>query len=119
MKLNNKPPVILSISFTNNNILCTITNFRGRSLIWDTAGSNKIKGSKKITTSTIFALIKRLYSFINLNHFPLLYIKIKGVHKVKTNFIKQLKTFGSNILMIQEKLYLPHAGCNKPKNRKL
>ncbi len=118
MNLINKRSIILFVFFTNNNILCTITNFRGETLMWSTAGSDKVKGTKKITTSTIFTLIKKLYNFINANNFSL-YIKVKGINKVKTNFIKQLKTFNFNILVIQEKLCLPHSGCKRSKVRKL
>ena len=118
MKLISKTPIILFVFFTTNNIICTITNFEGKTLMWSTSGINKIIGSKKITTSTVFTLAKKLYNFNNINNSSI-YIKLKGVNKVKTNFIKYLKVLGFNILMIQEKLYLSHAGCKKPKKRKL
>lgn len=117
MKLINKPPIILFVFFTNNNIICTITNFEGKTLMWSTSGSNKINGIKKITTSTIFTLVKKLYNFNNISSLSI-YVRIKGISKFKINFVKHLKYIGFNILTIQEKFCFPHAGCKKSKSRK-
>lgn len=119
MKLFNKFPIILSIYFANNNILCTITNLQGNTLTQSTAGINKIKGTKKVTISSIYALIKTLCSSPEFNNSLSVYIKIKGTSKIKTNFIKYLKLFDFKILLIQEKLCLPYGGCKKVKTRKL
>lgn len=119
MKLLVNPTLILIIKFTNNNILCTLINIKGNVLIGTSAGIKKIKGTKKISTTTISLLIKKIYNWIKVKNFPSIHIKVKGTHKFKTNFIKYLKLVGFNILTIQEKLYLPHSGCKQSQTRKL
>lgn len=118
MKLLNKSPIILFVYFTNNNILCTISSIQGQTLMWSTVGLNKLKGTKKITTSTVSVLTKYLYNFSKNKDLLTLHVKIKGTNKIKSNFIKHLKLLGFNILTIQEKFCLPYGGCKNAKVRK-
>ena len=119
MELINKPSIILYIYFKNSNIICTITDVKGRTLVWITAGSNKLKGTKKITVTTISLLLKFLCGYIKKQSLSTVYIKIRGTNKLKTNFIKYLKILGFNILFVQEKLCLPYGGCKQPRIRRL
>lgn len=119
MKLLNKNSLILHVSFLRNNILCTLTNLRGGTLLQVSGGIERVKGLKKNSNSLVFSIVKMLFNFCKkLNRFNL-YIKIKGINKNKPTFIKYLQVLGFNILLIQEKFFLPHGGCKKPKSRKL
>ena len=116
---NNKKSLILFVLFTNTNILCTLANLKGKTLMWTTAGLNKAKGVKKVTLSIIFTVIKTLYIYSKIKGNPSIHIKISGTNKNKSVFIKYLKVSGFNILSIQEKLLLPFAGCKGIKSRRL
>lgn len=119
MQLISKNSLILFISLTNNNIICTLTDLNGRVLKSISIGSKKTRGVKKVTNATVFTITKILYKYIVFNRFPSLYLRIKGTHKLKNEFIKSLKIQGLIILMIQEKLFLPHGGCKSSRTRKL
>ena len=109
--------LILYVSFTKNNMLCTLTTLTGKTLLSTSAGVFKTKGLKKITSTTIYTLTNTLIKF--KKHSKLLYLKIKGLNKNKNELIKSLKLIGFNIILIQEKLLLPYGGCKNPKSRKL
>lgn len=117
MQLIKSKSVILHVYFTSNNILCTLTNLNGKSLFSFSSGMYKIKGLKKITTTTINSLIKNLYSKLKNQH--IVYLRVKGYHKNKNDFLKNLKLTKWNILLIQENLCIPHGGCKQSKTRKI
>ena len=119
MKLLNKNHLLININFTNTNVICTVTDMNGKTLTWASTGKEKIKGMKKITTSTILVLAKYLYVYNIRNNISVTHVKIKGINKIKTGFIKQLKLLGLNILTIQQKFNLPHGGCKNARTRKL
>ena len=116
---NKKKSLILFVLFTNTNILCTLANLKGKTLIWTTAGLNKTKGAKKVTLSIIFTTIKTLYTYSKIKGNLSIHIKISGTNKNKSVFIKYLRVVGFNILSIQEKLLLSFAGCKNIKLRRL
>ncbi len=117
MQLIKSNSLILCISFTKNNMLCTITTLTGKTLLSLSAGVFKTKGLKKITSTTIFTLVNNLIKF--KKNYKTLYLKIKGINKSKNELIKSLKIVGFNIILIQEKFSLPYGGCKNPKSRKL
>ena len=119
MQLINKNTLILFVLLTNNNIICTLTNLNGQILKSVSIGSKKVKGAKKITNTTIFTTVKSLRVYMKLYNFPFLYLRIKGNNRTKNELVKYFKIQGFNILMIQEKLLLPYAGCKNSKARKL
>nr|WCH57906.1 ribosomal protein S11 [Hypnea nidulans] len=112
----NKKIVILHILFTTNNILYSITDLRGNVLFWTSVGSYKQKKTKKITTTSIFLSIKDVKVFLNKYSVRFLFLKLIGFNKHKKIVLKYLKQLYSQIVLIHEKLHLPHNGC---KNRKL
>lgn len=115
----NTNSLILFVLFSKNNILCTLTTLKGETLIGISGGANRTKGIKKSTNSTVFAIIKTLYNYSKKFSYLTLYIRIKGTSKNKNNFIKYLKSFGFNILLIQEKFSSPHGGCKMIKSRRI
>lgn len=120
MQLIKQRSLILFIKMTQNNILCTITDFNGNSLKSSSVGAFKSKGTKKITTTSIRSLVKNLYNFIFINYkFTSLYLRIKGINKNKNELIKSFKSVGFNIIFIQESFILSFGGCRNKKQRKL
>jgi len=117
MELIKSNSLILFTVFTKNNLFCTLTNLKGKVLLSMSTGSFKIKGVKKVTNISVYSLIKILFTYVNTN--KTLYLRIKGTHKIKNEFIKALKLIGFNILLIQEKFLLPYGGCRITKSRKI
>ena len=119
MQLISKNLAILSVFFTKNNILCTLSDFKGKTLFSISAGSNKTKGLKKITNTTLFVLMKKLNYQIGELQITSLYLRFRGLNKNKNDFFKFLKNMKFNILLVQNQNKIPHGGCRVPKPRKI
>ena len=119
MKSSLKKSNILLVLFTKNNIICTLTSLSGNVLSWITAGSLKVRGTKKITSSVTFSIIKALKYYNKKFEYTKVHIKIKGLNKNKNLFIKQLKLSGFDIISFQEDVVLPYNGCKKTNIRRV
>nr|WDA66133.1 ribosomal protein S11 [Phymatolithon calcareum] len=110
---------VLSVLFTKNNIICTLTDITGKLITWTTTGSFKFRGVKKVTASTISSTIKKLYNYNKNFGYNCTHVKLKGINKHKILFIKNLKTIGFNISSLQDSLILPHNGCRTNRSRRI
>nr|YP_011017647.1 ribosomal protein S11 [Campylaephora kondoi]WQF69470.1 ribosomal protein S11 [Campylaephora kondoi] len=109
--------LILSIYFSNNNVLFSFTNLKGELLYFVTAGSKKTKGTQKISLTTlkivIFTITKKI-------HFNRLHIKVKGFSKFKRLTLKLLlKNFEFKVLSFCDLTMLPHNGVKVCKKRRV
>lgn len=118
MKLISKS-LIISIIFTSNNILYTLTNLQGQVIYWISAGTYKQKGTKKLTSTTSILTTKLIIE--RLGHFncKFLHIKLKGFKKNKKTILKYFKISTLNILSVCDDTALPHNGCKRKKIRRL
>ena len=116
---NKQKLIILTILFTTNNILYSLTSLEGKVFFWTSLGSKKIEGSKKLTpnfaTNTTNVLIKMILNF----NFKYTYLKLKGFNKSKKLVLKILTQSPLKILLISDKTLLPHNGCRKAKIRRI
>nr|WCH57762.1 ribosomal protein S11 [Hypnea pseudomusciformis] len=117
--LKNRKILVLHVLFTTNNVIYTITNLQGDTLFWVSVGSNKVKNTKKVTTTSIFLSIKDIELFLNKYSITYLFLKLKGFNKHKKTILKHLKQFYSQIIFIYEKTDLAHNGCKNRKIRRL
>lgn len=117
MKLSSKTFYFLFILFTHNNIICTLTNEFGKTLLWSSTGEKKQKGLKKTNLTSINFIINKLCKYSKNSN--IIYVRIKGTNKNKNLFLKKLKSFNFNLLMIQENLNIPYNGCKRTKIRRV
>lgn len=115
----NKKLVILSILFTPNNILFTLTCLNGKVLFWTSSGTKKIKGTKKISISIILLIINNIIEYLYKFNYNFIYIKTKGFNKNKKNILKYFKFSFLKILLISDETFFPHNGCKKSKLRRI
>nr|WOL37346.1 ribosomal protein S11 [Grateloupia asiatica] len=115
----NKKSVILTILFTSSNILYTLTSLTGEVILWTSAGSKKIKGTKKVTSTTILVITKFITKRITELGYKYIHVKLKGFKKNKKNALKCLKTKQVNILSICDNSSLAHNGCKQPKLKRI
>nr|YP_011017670.1 ribosomal protein S11 [Centroceras gasparrinii]WQF69493.1 ribosomal protein S11 [Centroceras gasparrinii] len=109
--------LLLSITLTNNNILLNLVNLEGKTLIFSSVGTLKIKGTKKITITSLKMLIKNLSTQLQYSK---IHIKIKGLSKYKRFFLKLLlKSAKFEILSFCDLTSLPHNGVRKNKVRRI
>ncbi|MDD5034815.1 MAG: 30S ribosomal protein S11 [Methylococcaceae bacterium] len=110
---------IAYISASFNNTIITITDRKGNSLSWATAGASGFRGSRK---STPFAaqvaaekagLIAKEYGIKNLD------VRIKGPGPGRESAVRSLNNLGFKITNIIDSTPIPHNGCRPPKKRRV
>jgi len=110
---------IAYISASFNNTIITITDRKGNTLSWATAGASGFRGSRK---STPFAaqvaaekagLIAREYGMKNLD------VRIKGPGPGRESAVRSLNNLGFKITNIIDGTPIPHNGCRPPKKRRV
>jgi len=119
LKKKNIAKGIAHIQATLNNTIITITNVRGKTLFWASAGSSGFKGSRKSTpfaAQTAAEKVGTLAVEKGLLHLDLL---IKGPGPGREPAIRALKGVGVQILSIQDITPIPHNGCRPRKQRRI
>jgi small subunit ribosomal protein S11 len=110
---------IAYISASFNNTIITITDRKGNTLSWATAGASGFRGSRK---STPFAaqvaaekagLIAKEYGMKNLD------VRIKGPGPGRESAVRSLNNLGFKITNIIDGTPIPHNGCRPPKKRRV
>ena len=118
MNFNSKS-LILSILFTSNNVLFTLTNLHGDVFYWTSVGMYKQKGVKKLTTTSLTLTAKLILQQIKFLRCNFIHLKLKGFKKNKKSILKYFKTSSLNILSISDFTSLPHNGCKNKKIKRL
>lgn len=111
--------LILSILFTPNNILFTLTNLYGEVIYWTSTGSYKQKGTKKITLTVLILAVKSVINYLVYLKCTCIHLKLKGFKKNKKTILKYFNSKNLNILSISDLTSLPHNGCKNKKSRRL
>jgi small subunit ribosomal protein S11 len=110
---------IAYISASFNNTIITITDRKGNTLAWQTAGASGFKGSRK---STPFAaqvaaekagLVVKEYGMKNLD------VRVKGPGPGRESAVRSLNNLGFKITNIIDGTPIPHNGCRPPKKRRV
>jgi small subunit ribosomal protein S11 len=110
---------IAYISASFNNTIITITDRKGNTLAWQTAGAAGFKGSRK---STPFAaqvaaekagLVAKEYGMKNLD------VRVKGPGPGRESAVRSLNNLGFKITNIIDGTPIPHNGCRPPKKRRV
>lgn len=110
---------IAYISASFNNTIITITDRKGNTLSWATAGASGFRGSRK---STPFAaqvaaekagLVAKEFGMKNLD------VRIKGPGPGRESAVRSLNNLGFKITNIIDGTPIPHNGCRPPKKRRV
>ena len=110
---------IAYISASFNNTIITITDRKGNTLTWATAGASGFRGSRK---STPFAaqvaaekagLVAKEYGLKNLD------VRITGPGPGRESAVRALNNLGFKISNIIDGTPIPHNGCRPPKKRRV
>lgn len=111
--------VVLSILFTSNNIIYTITDIVGNTLFWTSLGVEKSYGLKKLTAAAIILSISSLSKFLTKIRCRYMHIEIRGVNKYKKLVIKSLKKLSVVTLSLHDRVIIVHNGCKYSKIKKI
>jgi small subunit ribosomal protein S11 len=110
---------IAHVKATFNNVLITLTDTRGNTLSWATAGKMGFKGSRKNTpfAAQVSAESCAKEAFdMGLRKVDVL---IKGPGSGREAAVRALQTAGIEVLTIRDITPMPHNGCRPPKKRRV
>ncbi|MBX3417417.1 MAG: 30S ribosomal protein S11 [Pirellulaceae bacterium] len=110
---------VAHINATFNNIMVTITDAKGETLCWASAGTCGFKGSRK---STPFAgqmaatqAAEKAVKF-GMKEVDVL---VRGPGSGRESAITALQAAGLNVKSIEDCTPIPHNGCRPPKKRRV
>lgn len=110
---------IISILFTLNNVICTLTNLNGFVLTWTSSGSKKLLGSKKLTSVGVYSAVTSLIKYVVKFNFTNLHLRLRGVSRFKKPIIRFLLSLNFTFNSIEDFTSLPHNGCRLKHFRRL
>ena len=110
---------VAHVKATFNNVMITLTDNRGNTLSWATAGKMGFKGSRKNTpfAAQVAAESASKEAFdMGLRKVDVL---IKGPGSGREAAVRALQTAGLEVLTIRDITPMPHNGCRPPKKRRV
>jgi len=110
---------IVHIQSTFNNTIVTITNFKGDTISWASAGSSGFKGARKGTPfAGQTAAEKAALEAANVG-IKNVEIFVKGQGSGRETSIRSIKESGLEVIAIHDITPVPHNGCRPPKRRRV
>ncbi|MGQ9605321.1 MAG: 30S ribosomal protein S11 [Thermogutta sp.] len=110
---------IVHIKTTFNNTLVTVTDVKGETLCWASAGTSGFKGSRKSTPFAGQMAAQQAAEKAIKMGLKEVDVKVKGPGSGRESAITALQTAGLNIKSIEDVTPLPHNGCRPRKRRRV
>ncbi|HEX7025429.1 MAG TPA: 30S ribosomal protein S11 [Gemmatimonadales bacterium] len=110
---------IAHISATFNNVLITITDMRGNTIAWGTAGKAGFKGSKKSTPFAATVAAENVGREAMNMGVRKLHVLVQGPGSGRESAIQALAAVGLRVVSIKDVTPIPHNGCRPPKKRRV
>ncbi|MGX7577364.1 30S ribosomal protein S11 [Candidatus Vidania fulgoroideorum] len=110
---------LLHINSTYNNTILNLTNKKGETIIWSTAGSSKFKGKKKSTPYAAQVSTEKIINFFKKNNINKTSVICKGPGAGRDSVLRTLNNFGIEVVSILDTTSIPHNGCRPPKKRRI
>jgi small subunit ribosomal protein S11 len=110
---------VAHIKATFNNTTVTITDSKGDTLCWASAGTSGFKGSRKSTPFAGQCAAQQAAEKASKFGVKELEVKVKGPGSGRESAITALESSGMSIKSIEDVTPLPHNGCRPPKRRRV
>lgn len=123
--MRNKPTKLVErgkifITATFNNTLITVTDEKGNTLGWGSAGNVGFKGTRKSTpfaaTTAVDQVVKKVIAATGLRSIE---VYLKGPGAGRDAALRALKNAGLSITMIADVTPMPHNGVRPKKKRRV
>ncbi|HHM12196.1 MAG TPA: 30S ribosomal protein S11 [Planctomycetaceae bacterium] len=115
----NVTQAIAHIKATFNNTMVTITDPRGDTLCWASAGTSGFKGSRKSTPFAGQCAAQQAAEKAARFGVRELEVRVKGPGSGRESAITALQTAGLTIKVIEDVTPIPHNGCRPRKKRRV
>ena len=110
---------VAHIMATFNNVIITITDSKGNTVTWGTAGKAGFKGSKKSTPFAATVAAENCgREAMNLG-VRRVNVRVQGPGSGRESAIQALASVGLRVLSIRDVTPIPHNGCRPPKKRRV
>ena len=110
---------IAYITATFNNTTVTITDTKGDTLCWASAGTSGFKGSRKSTPFAGQCAAQQAAEKAAKYGVKEVEVKVKGPGSGRESAITALQSAGLSVKSIEDVTPLPHNGCRPPKRRRV
>ena len=114
--------VTVAIAYVNatfNNTTVTITDTKGDTLCWSSAGTSGFKGSRKSTPFAGQLAAQQAAEKASKFGVKEVDVKVKGPGSGRESAITALQSAGLKIKSIEDVTPLPHNGCRPKKRRRV
>lgn len=115
----NKEIAVAHIQSTFNNTIITITNLKGDTISWASAGSLGFKGARKNTPFAAQIASEKVASEARKLGFKIINIFIKGQGSGRETALRSIEQAGFKIASINDITPVPHNGCRPRKKRRV
>ena len=115
----NIPMGIAHDNATFNNTIITITDTKGNTISWSSAGSEGFKGSRKSTPFAAQLAAENAGKKAQDNGVKTIEIQVRGPGAGRESAIRVLSGAGLQITAISDVTPLPHNGCRPKKQRRV
>ncbi len=102
-----------------NNTIITITDRKGNTLSWATAGGQGFRGSRKSTPFAAQVAAEKAGTVVLEYGMKNLDVYIKGPGPGRESAVRSLNGLGFKITNIIDVTPIPHNGCRPPKKRRV
>ena len=110
---------VAHVSATFNNTKITITDAKGNTIAWSSAGSQGFKGSRKSTPYAAQMAAEDAGRKAMEHGMRTLEIEIKGPGSGRESALRALQAVGFTITAIRDVSPIAHNGCRPPKRRRV
>jgi small subunit ribosomal protein S11 len=107
------------IQATFNNTIVTITDMRGNTISWATAGNTGFKGSRKSTPYAAQVTAQTAAEKAMEHGLVEVEVMVKGPGSGREAAIRSLQVAGLKIRLIKDITPIPHNGCRPPQRRRV
>ena len=110
---------IAHVNATFNNTTVTITDPRGNTVSWGSAGKAGFKGSKKSTPFAATVAAEQCAREALTAGVKRVHVRVQGPGSGRESAIQALATAGLQVKSIKDVTPIPHNGCRPPKRRRV
>ena len=115
----NIPVGVAHVNATFNNTIVTITDHKGNTIAWSSAGAEGFKGSRKYTPFAAQLAAESAGKKAKENGVKTLEIEVRGPGAGRESALRALQSTGFIITTIKDVTPIPHNGCRPPKRRRV
>jgi aspartate kinase len=109
----------IEVKSTFNNTIVTITDRKGNTLAWASAGKQGFKGSRKGTPYAAQVAADDVAQTAKNYGLKEIEVFVKGPGSGRESAIRALQAAGLEVTSIQDVTPIPHNGCRPPKRRRV